>query len=102
MNKVNLEKPDCKQIVCISKSNLYLSKLSDNVEPIFFSNNLLTSLEFCPKEINGDFNCSYNKITSLKYCLENVGSFFNCSNNELTDLEFCPNIINASFDCSNN
>lgn len=41
MNKVNLETPDCKKIVCISKSNLYLSELSDNVEPIFFSNNLL-------------------------------------------------------------
>ena len=30
------------------------------------SGNFLTSLEFCPEKIHGNFNCSHNQLTSLQ------------------------------------
>ena len=49
-------------------------------------NNQLTSLEFCPKEVDGSFHCSYNKLTSLEFCPKEVGGNFRCSFNKLTSL----------------
>ncbi len=62
MNKVNLENPDCKQIVCISKGNLYLSEISDNVAPIFISNNLL-DISYLENLL------SYDKISETVYLI---------------------------------
>jgi len=64
--------------------------------------NRLTSLEFCPKEVGGYFDCDNNNLASLEFCPEKIGGFFSCSNNQLTSLEFCPETINDNFYCNNN
>ncbi len=82
----------------------------------------LTSLEGCPKIINGDFDLPNTQLTSLKGGPKIVKGFFNIRNcditslefgpeeveksyqvhdTKLTSLEFCPSIIKGSFDCSN-
>ena len=61
----------------------------------------VTSLEGCPKIINGNFNCSYTNITSLEGCPEEVGENFDCSNTKITSLEGCPEKVGGSFSCSN-
>ncbi len=66
------------------------------------SNNLLTSLEGCPKEVGGDFFCSRNNLTSLKGCPIVVGGGFNCSDNRITDLQGIPSGINGRLNCRNN
>ena len=38
----------------------------------FCENNKLTSLEFCPKIVLGNFNCSENMLTSLEFCPKDV------------------------------
>ena len=40
------------------------------------SNNYLTSLDFCPKEVGGNFNCSWNELISLDGCPKSVGGDF--------------------------
>ena len=62
----------------------------------------LTSLEGCPKEVGGDFNCGFNDLTSLEGCPEKVGGTFDCHNNKLTSLEGAPKEIYGNFDCHNN
>ena len=44
------------------------------------SENDLTTLEGCPRYVDGTFDCSNNKLTSLKYSPEYVG-VFDCSYN---------------------
>ncbi len=81
------------------------------------SDNRITSLRGCPREVGGDFSCSRNKITNLiggpefvgseyfansNYLLNSlegspthVGKDFNLySNNKLTSLKGCPLILN--------
>ena len=68
-------------------------------------NNNLTSLEFCPKEVNGYFgyfDCSDNNLTSLEFCPTEVNGYFDCSFNNLTSLEFSPEEVKGNFDCSSN
>jgi hypothetical protein len=66
------------------------------------ANKDLTSLEGCPKIVNGNFYCDHNKLTSLKGCPEEVKGRFYCSNNNLTSLEGSPKKINKGFYCHNN
>jgi len=66
------------------------------------SDNQLTSLEFCHKEVGGYFYCSSNKLISLEFCPEKVGGNFYCSSNQLTSLEFCPKEVGGVFSCYNN
>ena len=66
------------------------------------SNNDLTSLEGCPKEVKGDFDCSSNNLTSLDGSPEIVSGYFDCSYNKLTSLEGCPKEVKGNFYCSNN
>jgi hypothetical protein len=66
----------------------------------------ITSLEGCPREINGDFICIFNpELRSLKGGPEKVTKMckiFDCSNNSLKSLEGCPKIIEGKFKCLNN
>lgn len=57
----------------------------------------LTSLEGCPKEVGGEFDCSENQLTSLKGAPEKVGGTFDCSDNKLTSLESAPKEIGYGF-----
>ncbi len=61
------------------------------------SNNYLTSLDFCPKEVGGNFNCSWNELTSLEFCPIEIGGDFNCSWNELISLDGCPKSVGGDF-----
>ena len=61
----------------------------------------ITSLEGCPKIVNGNFDCSYTNITSLEGCSEKVGGNFDCSKTSITSLEGCPREVGGSFSCSN-
>lgn len=62
----------------------------------------LVSLEGCPEEVNGYFDCTYNKLTTLEGAPEYVGKHFDCSVNELISLKGCPKKIYGSFKCNRN
>jgi len=68
----------------------------------YCNNNQLTSLEFCPEQVDGDFYCRNNQLTSLKYCPEYVGGDFDCSYNLIISLEFCPKTVDGDFSCNHN
>lgn len=68
----------------------------------YCSENKLTSLRGCPREVRGIFNCSNNKLTSLEGAPKEVGSDFYCYNNQLTSLEGAPEIVKGKFNCSGN
>lgn len=55
-------------------------------EHFYCSNNKLTSLEFCPKEVGGNFDCSKNKIINLNGfdCVFNKS--FICYNNPISSI----------------
>lgn len=44
----------------------------------------LTSLEGCPKEVGGEFDCSDNKLTSLESAPKEIGYGFVYAHNRLT------------------
>lgn len=62
----------------------------------------LTSLEGCPKRVDGYFNCSRNNLTSLKGGPEKVVEQYDCRDNKLTSLEGAPECIYSDFICNNN
>lgn len=66
------------------------------------SGNSLTSLEFCPETVPGNFNCSYNALKTLRYAPFRVGGDFVCAHNTLTSLEYCPKETGNYFDCQSN
>jgi hypothetical protein len=41
----------------------------------------LTTLEGCPKEV-GDFLCKNNQLTSLEFCPTEIGGDFSCRDNK--------------------
>ena len=63
-------------------------------------NNRLVSLEFSPKEIQGNFYCGNNELTTLEFCPNEVVGDFSYSN-KLTSLEGCV-VVLGLFNCSNN
>jgi hypothetical protein len=66
------------------------------------NNNYLTSLEFCPKWVGGNFSCNDNNLKSLEFCPEYVGGRFSCKSNILTSLEYLPKYIGRDIYCDNN
>ena len=66
------------------------------------SNNLLTTLKGCPKEIYGDFIFSNNLLTSIDYCPNIIEGSFKCDNNNLTSLEGGPMEVNGNLYCGYN
>lgn len=68
----------------------------------FLVNNQLTSLNGCPKEFPGGFDCSDNELTSLEGAPQKVSGRFDCSNNKLISLEGAPEYIGYHFTFSYN
>ena len=66
------------------------------------SENKLTSLEGCPKYVEGTFYCSDNNLKSLIGCPKEVGGNFYCENNQLITLEVAPEYVGGYFHCKNN
>lgn len=66
------------------------------------SNQQLTTLQGCPKEVGGDFYCYNNNLTSLEGAPKEVGGDFSCENNKLETLQGCPRDIGGEFNCSKN
>lgn len=78
-----------KEIV-VGEGDHGMSGRYDIYETIYI--NQLTSLEGCPKIVNGSFNCSHNLLTSLEYAPKEVKGNFDCSNNELKSLDNLPQV----------
>jgi len=68
----------------------------------FIHKNKLTTLEGCPQEVGGEFNCSNQELTSLEGSPIKVGGNFNCSNNKLVSLEGGPKEVGGHFWCYDN
>ena len=66
------------------------------------SNNKLTSLRGCPKDVGNHFICSYNKLKDLIGGPQEVGVSYLCSNNQLDSLEGCAGDIGENFYCLGN
>ena len=62
----------------------------------------LISLDGAPREIGGDFDCSFNQLTSLVGAPESIGKGFICYHNQLTSLEGAPETVNGNFSCTSN
>lgn len=90
--------------VFITNTNLTKLPLKFNkVSGVFdCSDNLLTTLEDCPKEVGSDFNCVYNNLETLKGGPEFVYGYYKCSGNKLESLKYSPLRIEKSLFCENN
>jgi hypothetical protein len=62
----------------------------------------LTSLEYSPISVGGDFDCSYNELSSLGYYTKKVGGNFYCYANRLTSLEHFLTEVGGGFYSSSN
>jgi hypothetical protein len=65
-------------------------------------NNLLTSLEYGPTKVGGDFICSNNYLKSLEFGPTSVGRHYFCSLNNLKTLVGAPSETFGDFSCSQN
>ena len=63
------------------------------------NNNQLTSLEGCPKEVNGNFSCSSNKLTSFEFAPKIIRGNFYCVNNNIKSFEYFPSFVKNMFYC---
>ena len=59
--------------------------------------NQLTTLEGCPKYVEGNFSCAKNQLTSLDGCPTEVGGNFWFNDNQITSLKGCPKKIGGFF-----
>ena len=66
------------------------------------SDNKLTSLEGCPKEVVEYFTCSFNKLKDLIGGPQEVGGDYYCYSNQLESLEGCAGDIGNNIFCDNN
>ena len=66
------------------------------------SNNKLTSLKGCPKEVDGYFVCNHNKLKDLIGGPHEVGGHYYCHSNQLETLEGCAGDIGGKLQCSYN
>ena len=64
--------------------------------------NKLKSLEGCPKEVGGFFDCGYNQLKDLIGGPQKVEGDYYCINNQLTSLEGCAGDIGLSIHCRYN
>jgi hypothetical protein len=75
---------------CVYLSGKDLTKLPFQFgkvgESFWCSDNRLTSLDGCPKEVVRNFGCSNNRLTSLEGAPKEVGWGFGCSADDLTDV----------------
>lgn len=66
------------------------------------SDNVLTSLEGCPKIVGGDFLAYKNELVSLKGGPKEVGKNFIVLKNNIRSLVHSPTIVVDDYICSNN
>jgi hypothetical protein len=62
----------------------------------------ISSLEGCPREINGYLTCDQNFITSLEGCPQKINGFLSCAFNKLTSLKGFPSEVNSTAWLNNN
>ena len=62
----------------------------------------LKEIPFNFRNVSCSFDCSDNKLTSLKGCPKEVGGYFSCSNNNLKDLIGGPQYLYGSYYCHHN
>jgi len=62
----------------------------------------LKQLTLTFNEVNGFFSCGNNILTTLEGCPKKVSRFFDCSYNRLTSLEYSPKIVEGDFLCWDN
>ncbi|MGD9625959.1 MAG: hypothetical protein AB7D41_08090 [Arcobacter sp.] len=72
-------------------------RYNENYNPI-----KITSLEGCPKIINGEFDCSGNKLKTLEHAPQKIFGRFNCSKNQIISLKGGPKFVQGVYDCSYN
>ncbi len=63
-------------------------------------NEYLHSLQYCPSEINGNFNCAGSAITSLEFSPSKVNEWCYFNKTKITSLEYAPLIVGKSFTCN--
>jgi hypothetical protein len=73
--------------------------VDDNVN---LYNKKLTKLPIKFRNVNGNFNCSFNDLISLEGCPKYVGKYFLCNNNNLSSLKGSPEWVVGSFYCNSN
>lgn len=90
--------------VFLNGTNLLSIPINFNIvsKGFYCSNNQLTSLEGCPKEVGLSFDCSFNNLRSLHFSPKSIGKIFYCHDNDLLSLEGAPISVGEIFDCSNN
>ena len=89
---------------------LYLFSVNIHSIPIKFrktksievSENQLTSLDWAPEVVDGDFNVRVNSITSLEGGPREVKGSFDCGENKLTSLEGGPKEVGDGYVCADN
>jgi len=77
----------------------------DVVGDVDFSWGKLRDLKQLPltfNEVGGFFDCSDNNLTTLMGCPKEIHLWFNYSFNNLTSLEHSPKIVEGSFYCGSN
>ena len=73
-----------------------------SAKSIEVSENQLTSLDWAPEVVDGDFECNNNQINSLEGGPKEVKGSFDCEQNNLTSLEGGPQKVGGDYNCSNN
>lgn len=89
--------------------NIYVTGII-NMLPFFFNEvngdfnliNSVSTLEGCPKIVNGYFSCSRNNLESLEGAPETVANGFFCHHNNLKDLKYSPKIVKGDYSCHHN
>ena len=71
-------------------------------EDVLCFRNELTSLEGCPENVPGNFNCSNNLLKNLKGGPRIVKGDYNCNLNKLIQLEDAAEIVEGDFSCFSN
>jgi len=99
-----------KNIQVINESNELMSfkekygDLSDCIfeGDLYIGNQNLNSLEGCPIEIYGSFNCEENNLTNLIGGPQKILKDFNCSGNSLKNLVGGPISVGGLYSCDKN
>jgi hypothetical protein len=70
-----------------------LKGIKNSTNNIYLNCNSLTSLEYAPSEIYGNFSCRNNLISDLRYMPVEISGNFDCSENKnLKELDSVSNI----------
>ena len=73
----------------------------DNVNNLYVQDNLIDSLEFFPKNVQGNISLSGNKITSFKGLPRLTMGALRIAGNPITSFEGCPRDIGGNLNIAN-